>query len=333
MATQEAVVKANLATSRFLAASQVLQGIPRGAKSKLFVVDPANGDPDNHGQSLAFPLDGLEAAKDLCVSGRNDVVLYVAGADSLNLTGATALLWDKSYTHLVGVCAPTRVAQRARIFAPAAYAASPLITVSGSGNIFKNLYIFDGVAHAASLIDVKVTGSRNYFQNVHFAGGGATENAINGGASLNLNGAASENLFEDCTIGLDTVAAATGMDGLLLDGGTATVHGTRNMFKNCLFNMWASNNGAAFVEMMTIYDIDRFLLFQKCLFLNFGTTMATAFVIPAGVDPANKRIILEDCSMIGATDWDKDDRGLLFSNGGTRTGGGNSGILAATAAA
>jgi len=110
-------------------------------------------------------------------------VYYIAGTSSITLSAA--LTWSNSYTHLIGICAPTRTAQRARIFQLSTLTgASPLITISGSGCIFSNLYVFQGVNDATSLINVSVTGGRNYFENVHFAGGGHAAQAIDGGAAL-----------------------------------------------------------------------------------------------------------------------------------------------------
>jgi hypothetical protein len=60
--------------------------------------------------------------------------------------------------------------------------------------------------------------------------------------------------------------------------------------------------------------------------------MTSAFGVAAGFDPANKRVLLRDCALIGATDWDSADRGILFLNNGTLTGGGNAGTFVVSAA-
>ena len=107
----------------------VLSGIPRGPKSKYYIVDPANGSDNGDGQSFKNPLASIEDAEDRCVANQNDAVIYLAGSSGNNL--AAALTWDKSYTHLIGWCAPTRVAKRARIFQTSTLiGASPLLTVS-----------------------------------------------------------------------------------------------------------------------------------------------------------------------------------------------------------
>ncbi len=301
-------------------------GVPRGPNSQIYLVDPAGGDDDNPGTNFQQPLASVEAAEDLCVAGQHDVVLYLGGSSGNNL--AAALVWDKDYTHLIGWCAPTAVANRARIFQTSTVTgASPLFSLTATGCLMQNFYLFQGVDDATSLINFQVSGGRNYFRNVHFAGGGHATQAINGGASLMLNGA-EENRFVDCTIGVDTIAAATGMAGLLFDG-----EAHRNKFERCKFTMYAGHAGAIFAEVVDASGIDRYTTFENCLFLNTSATaMTQAFAIPAGMG-APRRIYLVDCALHGATDWDANDRGVLFQNNGTLTVGGNAGTMLTTVAA
>lgn len=291
-----------------------------------YFVDGANGDDDNAGTTWDAPLKTISAAEDLCTSGQNDVVCVLASTSAINETAA--ITWDKNLTHLVGLGAPTHAAQRTRIVCNATDL-SPFITVSGYGCIFSNLYIWQGQDDVHSLINVSVTGNRNYFSRVHFAGGGHATQAINGGASLHISGG-SENLFEKCTIGVDTVATGTGMAGLVF---AATGGAARNVFRDCLFTLYAGHAGTIFVELLGNSGIDRYQIFERCKFINLsGTAMTEAFAVAAGFDPTNKRCLLYDCEVIGATDWDSNDRGVLYLNGHTRTGGGNSGILLVSAA-
>lgn len=304
-----------------------LQGIPRGPNSNIYLVDPANGSDTNPGTNFKAPLASIEAGEDLCTANQHDVVLYIAGSSGNNL--AAALTWDKNYTHLLGWCAPTNIAQRARIFQTSTLTgASPLLNITAQGCMFKNFYIFQGVADATSLINVQVTGGRNYFENVHFAGGGHATQAIDGGASLKIN-AGYENLFRNCTIGVDTIAAATGMAGVVFDGA-----GPRNTFEDCLFLMYAGHAGAKFVEIFDSAGFDRFIYFKNCLFLNDATgfTMTEAFTVPGSMGSATHRIVLKDCSFVGIGDIEDNDRGIVFTDSGTFTAGGNSAIMAAVAA-
>lgn len=296
----------------------LMSGLPFGKNAKYYFVDPANGSDGNTGFTPAEALASIETAEGKCVANQNDTVVYIAGSSGNNL--AAALTWDKNYTHLIGICAPTRVAQRARIFQTSTLTgASPLLDITATGCIFKNFYIFQGVNDATSLINVRVTGGRNYFENVHFAGGGHAAQAINGGASLSLVGA-EENTFVNCTIGVDTIDAATGMMGILFD---SEAH--RNIFERCTVRMRAGNGGAGFVEVIDLTGIDRDNTFIDCLFLNnSGTDMTSGFVIPAGMG-APRKILLKDCMILGTAKLDANDRGVLFGNMNAVTGADTSG--------
>jgi hypothetical protein len=289
---------------------------------KVFFLNPshANADDNNDGQDPNHPFATLAAAFAACTANQHDTIVYVAGDTGLNLSAA--LNWNKNYTHLVGIAAPTETAQRARIFQLSTLTgASPLLTISASGCIFQNLYIFQGVDDATSLINVSVIGGRNYFENVHFAGGGHAAQAIDGGASLKLDGA-EENTFFRCTIGVDTINAATGMVGLLFDG-----EAHRNLFRECTFRLRAGNSGAAFVEVADATGIDRDNTFIGCLFINNSTAndMASAFVIPAGMGEP-RLLLLKDCLLHNVTKLDANDRGVLFGNMNAITGADLSGV-------
>ena len=280
------------------------------AGGSVFFLDPTDGLDTNDGRTPNTAFKTLAVGYAALTDGENDILYYIPGTSSVTLSAA--FTWAKSYTHFIGLCAPTMVAQRCRIFQLSTLtAASPLITISGSGCVWKNLYIFQGVADATSLIDVSVTGARNYFENVHFAGGGNATQAIDGGASLKLDGA-EENTFVGCTMGVDTVAAATGMVAVLFDGELR-----RNVFKGCLITLYAGDTAAAFVEVVDGTGVDRYTIFDNCLFVNSNAdnfAIASAFVIPAWAGNNSARILLKDCMSSGVTKNDANDRAVLYGN-------------------
>jgi hypothetical protein len=294
-----------------------------GPVGKVIWLDPTHGNDNYSGDTPAEAKATLSAAYNLTTNGNGDTVAYIAGSTGLVLSAG--LVWSNSYTNLVGICAPTRVAQRARIFQLSTLTgASPLISVTGSGCLFKNLYIFQGVNDATSLINVSVSGSRNVFDRVHFAGGGHVTQAVDGGASLYINGG-SENLFSNCTIGVDTIAAGTGMTGLLFP---ATGGAARNTFEDCKFLLFAGHAGATFVELMGNSGMDRATEFINCAFENLSaTSMTQAIAIAADFDPANKRFILRDCTKIGVGTWDAADHRAVYGNMNAVTGADLSGTL------
>lgn len=295
-------------------------------RGNTYFLDPANGNDGYNGTSPTEAFQTLTAAYAALTANQNDVLYYIAGSSSISLSAT--LTWAKNYTHFIGVCAPTGVGQRARIFQTAsATGLSPLIDITASGCIFSNLYVFQGVDDATSLINVRVTGGRNYFHNVHFAGGGHATQAIDGGASLALGGTQTceENLFYRCTIGVDTIDAATGMMALIFNGTEAH----RNEFKECRFRMRAGSTSAGFVELVTTAAaIDRDTLFDECIFINNSTSndMASAFVIPATAAGEPHLILLRSCMFHNVTKLDANDRGMVFGNMGATTGADLSGV-------
>ncbi len=293
-----------------------LCGIPRGPQSKIYVVDPVHGDDDNPGDRWKQPFATLAAAEDACVTGHHDVVLVVGSLTAVEQD--EALAWDKSLTHLIGLGAPGRFGKRTRIIS-AADDLSPWITISGSGCMFKNLrLVHEQADDADSLVCVKVTGQRNVFENVEFCGNVAAAQAIDGGASLEIGAGGSENLWKNCTFGMDTTQGGTGLMAVVVDAGAGAA---RNRFEDCTFHAYAGDTAQGFVEFMNALALDRAWHFKDCEFVNLGgSTMASVFVFTGGTDPSSKRVLLNNCWKIGATDWDHGNTGLVYMDMPISTG-------------
>lgn len=302
----------------------LLDGIPFQRNSQVFFVDATNGTAAGDGSFLS-PLLTIQQALALCTSGRHDTVALIASAGKT--AELTKIAWNKNLTHLVGLGAPIMVSQRSRVGCGAVDVGgtmSPYFIISAYGCIFRNIQIAQEQADATTLLNVSVTGDRNYFKNVHFAGGLTTEQAIDGGASLYIN-AGSENLFEDCTIGADTIDFATGMACLVF---ASTAEANRNIFRRCHFTMHSGSASAIFVEVLSGDGIGRYTVFDDCLFLNTGTALTQAFAI-VNVDVTHKKFFLKNCALYGAPKWDNADRNLLFGDMGTPTGLDLSGVMLA----
>lgn len=263
----------------------------------VYFLDPANGSDSRNGKTPDKAFATLAAAEDALTANQNDIIYYLAGSSGATI--ASALTWDKNYTHLIGVCAPASVGQRARIFNSGNLAS--LLTVSASGCSFQNIYIFQGGATAASG-NVIVTGGRNYFRNVHFAGIGNATPAGNANAySLALTGAA-ENLFEDCTIGIDTIKRTAANNHLVIQSDSK-----RNEFRNCRFLSWAEVNTYTLVKIAG--GNDRWTLFDGCWFYNFWTnhvgTLLGAMTVT--VTTTHDVMIHGNSALFGILEWDSTD--------------------------
>ena len=284
-----------------------------GGGAKGWFVDPANGLTGNTGTKQDDALASVGAAYAKTTDKQGDVIYYLNDG---NTTGSSReatipLVWSNDNTHLVGCCAPVPVSQRARItpVATAALTEQPVISVTGHGNTFSNLQI----AHWGANTDAKgtrgvdVTGNRNYFYNCHIVG---VPNAHSGDEtdSCDLKVTGEENMFERCYFGVNTVTR-TGANAVVeLTGAATRIH-----FKDCFFTMYADADAPLFVKIDAAADIDREILFDNCIFYNpigAGSTSQTAAMsvhASAGGD-----VIVKDCMLIGAADWEAADCANIY---------------------
>lgn len=285
-------------------------GMPVGGRyspGKSFFVRPKTGADGNPGDSPELALKTLAKALALCVANRGDTVYLISesntAADTTDYQSAT-LDWNKDGTNLIGLCSDNFVQQRARIAQlSTATGLDPLFKVSADNCYIANISVFQGVNDATSVTAVEVTGQRNTFENCSFSGiGNATQDVANA-SSLTLNGAA-ECIFKHCYIGLDTVARGTAANSeIRFESGAV-----RNKFENCHIDTYAEAAGHQFL-LVPVNGMDRWNVFQDCTFMNMptgtasGTTMTEAFDITGGGSP-DGLILLKNCTLVGATDWE-----------------------------
>lgn len=299
-----------------------INGIP--LTGNWYFVDAVSGSDGNEGTAES-PFASLSQAYSSTTEGQNDVVVLISRPTTAAATTGTfrlssSLTWAKSATHLIGVCAPTMIGQRARISTAtgATTNLAPLMTVSAQGCIFANFSMFQGVGQASTdecLIDI--TGQRNYFANVAFQGMGSANGAARAGSyCIYLNGG-SENTFDGCQIGVDTQARTAANASVKLR--TAA---TRNIFKNCLFPMYATAATPLFIDANASASIDRFTWFQNCTFqnaVNSGSGTAVTAVVSFHASQAGT-IMMDNCTAWGATDWTATDTGTVKITGAVPNG-------------
>lgn len=290
-----------------------------------YFVDAVTGSDGNPGTSNA-PMSTLSAAFDKCVAGKNDVVVIVGdGATTGTQRLSSTLTWSKNATHLIGMTAPTMIGQRARISTAtgATTNINPLITVSGNGCYFANFSIFQGVGQASTdeqMIDI--TGQRNYFFNVAFQGMGHANGAARAGSYTILLSGGSENTFENCQIGLDTITRSAANASVKLRSAA-----TRNIFKNCLFPMMTSAATPLYIDANASASIDRFAWFKECTFLNAINSTSTAVTAVVSFNASQGgTIVMDDCRSVGANDWTATDTATV-KIGGPVPNGDTSGML------
>lgn len=293
-------------------------GIP--FTGNYYFVDPANGADGNEG-SVELPLATLDGALDKCTAGNNDVVILIGDGATTNTARLSATLtWDKNATHLIGITAPTGVAQRARI-APTAGASAftPMVNVTASGCYFANFSLFHGFGTGTTAQICWVdAGGRNYYENVNFGGMGDAASAASAGSrSLKISGTTGENTFVRCTVGLDTIARGAANASLEFASGTP-----RNRFIECMFPFQASAGTPLGILTSAAAAMDRWQSFERCVFINnvesTSTTMTALVTLAAS---SGGLVLLKDCTTVGVTDVfsDATTAGQMYVDGGAPT--------------
>lgn len=282
----------------------------------IYYIDPTNGsDTANAGKRQDDALKTLGTAYGKTTDNNHDVIVLVPGeVGSGSGTSETAnVAWANDNTHLIGSSAPVKFSNRARIIWTTD-AVDPCFTISGQGNTFRNVQL--ATYQASNDVLVSLTANRNYFGGVHFAGiGHATAGDDATARCISLSGA-EECVFDDCVVGLDTVARST--SNALVELASAS---TRNVFRNTFFASYADNSGALFVKAASAADVDRFVLFENCIFHNAINSAATTMTVAMDLHTSlGGSVILHNSWLFGATDWADDFANVEGALGGQSTG-------------
>ena len=313
-----------------------MSGLPL-TTGNVYFVDYVNGSDGNTG-SADSPLQTLYGAHDKMTAGQNDVAVIVgdgsttatqrlslANAQVFN-SAATAgtLNWTKNACHIVGMCSPTMVSQRARIAPPsgtytqATFGSGNFVVVSASGCIFANFSVFNGFSTGGNnQIAWTDSGGRNYYSNVMFGGAADAASAQSTSSRSLLISGGGEHTFDGCEFGVDTVTRTVANATLQFSGGTA-----RNTFRNCNFVFQTSAATPLGIIVAAAAGMDRWQKFDRCTFINniksTSTTMSALATLPAS---AGGLLLMKDCTLVGITEFgtDANSLGQIYVDGGTVT--------------
>ena len=314
-----------------------IAGLP--VTGTYWFVNPASGADGNEGTSPEFPFKTLYRAVSRAADGNNDVIVLIGNGQSSGTARLSAELaqtitpaatsgtlnWSKNALHLVGVSAPTAVGQRSRIAPPtgvytaATFGDTTFVNVTGAGCSFINVDVFAGFSTgSASMIAWLDAGGRNYYGNVNIQG--LADSASAGGASARtLKITSSENTFDGCVLGLDTVSR--GAANATVEFASATA---RNTFRGCIFPFQASAATPLGIIGTGASCIDRWQLFDGCSFINnvqsTSTTLSALGTLPAS---AGGLILFKNCTLVGITEFGTNANSLaqMYVDGAAPTAG------------
>ena len=287
------------------------------SQGKNIYCRPRLGNDGNTGLTPVAAVKTLKQALSLATANQNDTVYLMAeGNSAANTTDyqSSTLNWNKDGVHLIGVQAGQRLSHRARVGLISTYdTASNLFTLSANGCLIQNIEFFAGVAGTSPTGCMTVTGMRHHIKNCHIAGIDNDNNDIASASSLYIWGNASENYFENCVIGCDTISrgSAASIYEINMLSATGTTPGTgfgllkpaRNIFKGCYIIGLAGSASQYFFLRVGSGGADRFVMFDDCVFINAatavggGASMGYAFSVATD---ANGLVILKGSTVVGA---------------------------------
>jgi len=112
-----------------------------------------------------------------------------------------------------------------------------------------------------------------------------------------------ENTFYGCTIGLDTITRSAACAELEL-----TTAAVRNSFTKCKFITMTDDATSLFIKADASGDLDRYTILDDCLFINAVASTSTTMTAATDVHAtAGGMLIFNNCTLIGATDWEAAD--------------------------
>lgn len=258
----------------------------------------------NKGVTRGSIYDTIAHAEDVLVTGRNDVVLVSPESHAWrgdNNATATALTWDKTNTHVLGLSPTSKAGYNRARFSHSGYTMANFMTVSGADNCFKNIRFMHGssTGGASDITCVTVSGDGNRFEKVAFAG----PNNATQAASANYLGVVvggSHNYFKDCMFGSVNDVDRSGASCIL---NFTTTCGGWNIFENCVFRSRSGGGQATayFInDKVTDTVVDYTAIFLNCQFLHQGTSLTVA--IAKATNAARKLYFDNRCTFVGVTD-------------------------------
>ena len=271
---------------------------------RIIYVDPSAGsDTGNSGGSQKNALKTIASALAKATAGKHDVVIVAPSGGIGRTADATAITWNKRFTHLVGSAAPTIQDARAGI----EFATGGSLAMSENGCVFKNLTF---TSSADIDVTVALTGNYNSFHGVDFKGNfNATSADSTPWRALTFTGA-QENAFYGCTFGSDTMSR--GVANATISFASAS---SRNVFEGCRFVMHNDTaNSPVHIFAEDSNSIDRWLEFRDTTFYSFWTNKAdkTQAVVDFSTQTATADILMTGNTMhVNFDDWEAVASGII----------------------
>lgn len=248
---------------------------------RTIYLDPASGSDGNEGKKIDQAVKTLTRARALITTGKSDAIVLVQSTSFLEL--ADQIDFTERYISLIGNAGQQMFSQRSRISCGADIT-SPVVTVSGYGNTFANLYFTQGyTASHASHVGWLVSGNYNNFRRFHFAGPQTSQLGGDTAFRAVTVSAVGNTHFDHCVVGMDSMDLSVANALVSLGNGSITT------WEDCIFYCRINATTPYFFEVTNTgaSQLTR-AFFKGCKFIAFPNgaySMAEAFLF-TGSNPA-----------------------------------------------
>lgn len=220
----------------------------------------------------------VSRAEAACVTKQNDTILVTPESHPWygdTHSGGEALTWDKHNTHMVGMTPGSLGGGMRSRFGHSGYTMANFITISGSSNLFANLYFMHGssTGGASDVLCATVSGHRNVFRYVNFAGPmNQTQASSTNYVGVTISG--ENNYFDHCTFGVGSNSIHRDDVNCMLQ---FTSYASGNVFEKCIFFSRSQATSPAFIDYTNTAQLGRWVgIFKSCAFLN-ATTLSGSY--------------------------------------------------------
>lgn len=270
-----------------------------GGVGKHYFVNPTIGSDGNNGLSMDKPFATIDKANTVATTNNHDVVILSASSGH---TQTDELEVTKNRLHYHGLDAVGRYyGQRSRVtMGVTTGTAIAVVKNTGIGNTFSNIKFDSSDTLSTSLYAFAEGGEYTVIQNCELYK--STDLDQTGAAELLMNGDSS--LVRNTTIGsnVNAISGAIIRPCVLVTRETITGKVCRDVtFEDVIFWRNCGDTANRFVYGANATDVERMLLFKKCLF--FNTNLAAA--VPAqnvafGATQTQGYALLWDCTSVNA---------------------------------
>ena len=204
---------------------------------------------DTEGEVRLFTT--LEAAYTAATTNQNDVIcLMGTGTHSL----AAGIAWTKSRVHVIGFDGGDRLVQQgAKVTTVTGDATAYTVKVTGTRNTFENVKFIQNSAEATALTVLQEGAEGSVYKNCSFVFG--VNDNLGGTTAHEVVSGSDSATFLNCTFGSDTLLTSAARSVFTIDQVTTSQEFKSNILKDCIWMVSSSDADALLLEVAANTDV------------------------------------------------------------------------------